>query len=72
MHCNNKAFYLETDFISPKIWHVILYLVTPPLAVMTAWILFGIAECVTARSPEFKVHRICVSKNVCLLYLTSD
>ena len=41
-----------------KIWHVILHLVTPPLVVMPAWILFGIAECMTSWSSEFKVHQI--------------
>ena len=41
-----------------KIWHIILHLLTPALVVMTAWILFGIAECMTYRSSEFKVHQI--------------
>ena len=41
-----------------KIWHVIFHLVTPQLVIMTAWIRFGIAECLTSRSSEFKVHQI--------------
>ena len=57
-----------------KIWHVILHLVTPQLVVMTAWILFGIAECMTSRSSEFKSapNLIVISEKICVLYLTSD
>ena len=53
-----KHFILKLISFPAKIWHVILHLVTPPLVVMTAWILFGIAECMTSRSSEFKVHKI--------------
>ena len=40
-----------------QIWHAILHLVIPPLVEMTAWIRFGIAECMTSRSSEFNVHQ---------------
>ena len=53
-----KHFILGLISFPAKIWHVILHLVTLPLVVMTAWILFDIAECMTFRSSEFKVHQI--------------
>ena len=53
-----KQFILKLISYPAKIWQDILHLVTPPLVVMTAWIIFGIAECMTSRSSEFKVHHI--------------
>ena len=53
-----KHFILKLISYPAKIWHVILHLVTPPLVVMTAWIIFGIAECMASRSSEFKVLQI--------------
>ena len=53
-----KHFILKMISFPAKIWHVILHLVTPPLDVMTAWIFFGIAECMTSRSSEFELHQI--------------
>ena len=57
-HCNNEAFYLETDFISSENMACHLILGTPTLVVMTAWILFGIVKCTISRFSEFKVHQI--------------
>ena len=51
-------FILKLISFPVKIWHVILHLLTPPLIIMTAWILFGIAESMTSRSSELKVHQI--------------
>ena len=53
-----KHFILKLISFPAKFWHVTLHLVTQPLVVMTAWILFGIGECMTCRSSEFKVHQI--------------
>ena len=53
-----QHFILKLISFPAKIWHVILHLVTPPLVVITAWILFGRAECMTSRSSDFKVHQI--------------
>ena len=53
-----KHFILKLILFPAKIWHVILHLVTPPLVVMTAWIVFGITECMASSSCEFKVHHI--------------
>ena len=53
-----KHFILKLISFPEKILHVILHLVTQPLVVITTWILFGIAECMTSRSSEFKVHQL--------------
>ena len=53
-----KHFILKLILFPMKTWHVILHLVTPPLVVMTAWILFGITECMIPMSSKFKVHQI--------------
>ena len=53
-----KHFIFNLILFLANIRHVILHLVTPPLVVMTAWILFGIAECMTSRASEFNVHQI--------------
>ena len=60
MYCTvtAKHFILKLISFLAKIWHVILHLVTPPLVLLTAWIPYGIAECMTSRSSEFKVHQI--------------
>ena len=58
IHVTTEHFILKLISFPAKIWHVILHLVTPQLVVMTAWILFGIAECMTSRSSELKVHQI--------------
>ena len=52
-----KHFILKLILFPAKIRHVILHLVTPALVVMTAWFLVGIAECMTSRYSEFKVHQ---------------
>ena len=43
MHNNvtTKHFILKLNSFPAKIWHVILHLVTPPLVVITAWILLA-------------------------------
>ena len=51
-----KHFILKLISFPVKILHVILHLVTPPLVVMAAWIIFVIDECMTSKSFEFKVH----------------
>ena len=51
-------FILKLISFPAEIWNSILHLVTPPLVVMTAWILFGIAKCMSSRSSEFNVHFI--------------
>ena len=53
-----KHFILKLISFQAKILHVILHLETPLLVIMTVWIVFGIAECMTSRSTEFKVHQI--------------
>ena len=53
-----KDFILELISFLVKIWHVISHLVTPPLVLMTAWILFGIVEYRTIRSSIFNVYQI--------------
>ena len=69
-HCNNKAFYLETDFISSENLACHLKLRNTTIS-CKAWILFGIAECMTSTSSDAP-NLIVISKNVCLLYLTSN
>ena len=44
-----------------KTWHVKVHLVTTPLALMTALIIFGIVEHRTFRSFVFKVYQLCQS-----------
>ena len=53
-----KHFILKRISFPAITLHVISHLVTPPLDVLTAWILFGIDECMTSRSSEFNVHQI--------------
>ena len=52
-------FILELISLPVNIWHVILHLVTPPLAVMTVWILFDIVEYRTFMSSVCKMYKIC-------------
>ena len=53
-----KHFILELISFLVKIWHVISHLVTTPLVLMTACILFGIVEYRAFRSSVFKVYQI--------------
>ena len=48
-----EHFILKLISFSGKTWHVILHLVPPPLVDV-----YGIAECTTNMSSEFKVHQI--------------
>ena len=52
-------FILELLSLLVKIWHVMLHLVTTPLAVMTVWILFDKVEYRTFRSSVCKMYQIC-------------
>ena len=61
MHSTVTAnhFILKLISFAEKIWHVILHLVTPPLAVMTVWILFDIVEYRIFGSSVCKMYQIC-------------
>ena len=53
-----QHFILELILFLAKIRHVISYLVTLPLVLMAAWILFGIVEYRTFRPSVFKAYQI--------------
>ena len=53
-----KHFILKLISFLVKIRHVISYIVTLPLVLMAAWILFGIVEYRTFRPSVYKVYQI--------------
>ena len=57
-YCNNKAFYLENDFISSKNLARYLTIRNTTISSKKAWILCGISDCRTSRASKFKVHQI--------------
>ena len=56
-----NSFILALISFPVKIWHEILHLVTPPLAVMAVWILFDIVKYRTFRSSVCRMYQICKS-----------